>query len=136
MGSDPFSRLKAEQQVLTAGLEEMRYVNRNHHPDHSGDRLAWRFLRHRRRPVLRHRLLWRRRPWPGDRDLADIAAAWKAVSDRRDRRVGKVALATCPPSWLHANRVVGSLRLARPAFIPHFPVSFPIAAFIDDAASS
>src|SRR5258708_35259050 len=45
----------------TAGhrLEEILHVYWNDYPDHSHYRFARRVLWHRRRTVLRHRLLWR-----------------------------------------------------------------------------
>src|SRR5258708_15431798 len=50
----------------TAGhrLEEILHVYWNDYPDHSHYRFARRVLWHRRRTVLRHRLLWRRSPPP------------------------------------------------------------------------
>src|SRR6266404_208969 len=84
MGSRLFFRL-AEQQVPTAGLEEMLYVNRDDYPYHSRYRLARRLQRRRRRTVLRHRLLWRRRPRPGHRHPANSATARETVSFRRQK---------------------------------------------------
>src|SRR5258708_39677006 len=50
----------------TAGhrLEEILHVYWNDYPDHSHYRFARRVLWHRRRTVLRHRLLWRGRAPP------------------------------------------------------------------------
>src|ERR1700737_236563 len=73
---------KAEQLVATAGLEEMLNVYWNDYPDHSRDRLAGRLQRHRRRTVLWHRLLRRRRPRPSGCHFADPAIAWKDLTFR------------------------------------------------------
>jgi len=51
-----------------------RLDSRSHHPDH---RVAGRIQRRRRRAVLRHRILRRRRAGPDHRDLADPAVARK-----------------------------------------------------------
>src|SRR5882724_933539 len=64
----------------TAGLEEILHVTRNYHPDHSRYRVARGLQQHWRRTVLRHRLLWRRRPWPPRRHPADSATARKTLS--------------------------------------------------------
>src|SRR5258708_40317755 len=69
----------AEQQMPTAGLEETLNVYWNDHSYYSRYRITWRLQRHRRRPVLWHRILWRRRPWPHRRDLADPAIAREAL---------------------------------------------------------
>src|ERR1700737_2274078 len=63
----------------TAGhrLEEILHVYWNDYPDHSHYRFARRVLWHRRRTVLRHRLLWRWRPRPHRRYPADPAIAGK-----------------------------------------------------------
>src|SRR5665213_1085838 len=82
-GFPPVSPADGRAKVPTAGLEETPNVYRNNHPDHSRDRLARRLQRHRRRPVLWHRLLWRRRPRACYRDSRDPAAARKAL--RRTR---------------------------------------------------
>src|SRR6266850_7627240 len=65
-----------------AGLEEMLHVYWNYHPDHSRYRVARGLQRHRRRTVLRHRLLRRRRTWPHRRHPADSATARKNLSSR------------------------------------------------------
>src|SRR5258708_20347149 len=70
----------AEQQMPTAGLEETLNVYWNDHSYYSRYRITWRLQRHRRRPVLWHRILWRRRPWPHRPGLADPAIARKALS--------------------------------------------------------
>src|ERR1700726_1447148 len=54
----------AEQQMPTAGLEETLDVNWNDYSYYSRYCIARRLQRHRRRTVLRHRILWRRRPRP------------------------------------------------------------------------
>src|SRR2546421_2830257 len=61
-------------------MREMLNVYWNHYLDHSHYRFARRLQRHRRRPVLRHRILWRRRPRPGYRYSADPAAAREDLS--------------------------------------------------------
>src|SRR6267154_3086043 len=63
-----------------AGLEEMLHVYRNYHPDHSRHRVARGLQRRRRRTVLRHRLLWRRRTWPCRGYPADSATARTTLS--------------------------------------------------------
>src|SRR5882757_6274744 len=75
---------RADGRATTANCraEEKLHVNRNYHPDHSDHRLARWLQRRRRRAVLRHRLLRRRRPWPRHRDPADPAAAWKTLTPR------------------------------------------------------
>src|SRR5437762_11464247 len=70
---------KAEH-TCPAGLEEILNVYWNDYPDHSCDRLARRLHRRRRRTVLRHRILRRRRPRSCDCYSADPAADGKAVN--------------------------------------------------------
>src|ERR1700692_206071 len=79
MGSRLFCQPMAEQQVLTAGLEETLDVNWNDYPYYSCHCIARRLQRHRRRTVLRHRILRRRRTRPCGRDPADLAIARKAL---------------------------------------------------------
>src|ERR1700726_4412182 len=79
MGSRGFFPPWQEQQRPPAGPEETLHVYRNYYPDHSRYCIAWRLQRHRRRPVLRHRILRRRRPRPGGRDSVDPVAVGKAV---------------------------------------------------------
>src|ERR1700752_2195550 len=69
----------AEQQMPTAGLEETLDVNWNDYSHHSYYCIAWRLQRHRRRTILRDRILWRWRTRPCHRDPADPAIARKAV---------------------------------------------------------
>src|SRR5258708_40361359 len=76
----------------SAGLEEMLHVYRNYHPDHSRYRVARGLQRHRRRTVLRHRLLWRRRPWPHRCHPADSTTARKAL-------VPEIINQYCSPSF-------------------------------------
>src|SRR4051794_38539607 len=73
---------KADGRLTTADCraEEKLHVNRNDHPDYSHHRFARWLQRHRRRTLLRHRLLRRRRPWPHYRDPVDFAAAWKTLT--------------------------------------------------------
>src|SRR5258705_403664 len=104
MGARSFFRLKAEQQTLAAGLEERLHVNRNDHSHYSHYRSARRFQRHRGRTVLRHRLLWRRRPWFDRRDPADPALAREALIALASCGVGKGAPALCPPFFFSAQR--------------------------------
>src|SRR5690625_2189761 len=51
----------------------------NHHPHHPDHHPAWRLQRDRRRPFVWHRLLWRRRPRPGDHHSADPHPDWQAL---------------------------------------------------------
>src|SRR5665213_2864849 len=83
--------------VPTAGLEEIFNVHWYDHSYYSRHRPARRIQRHRWRTVLRHGLLRRRRPRPDHRDPAGPAIARQAVSLAK-RRVGKGALAPCPPT--------------------------------------
>src|SRR6202035_1665227 len=62
-------------QVAAARLEETIDVYWNDYPDHSRYCIARRFQRRRRRSVLWHRLLRRRRPRPDHRHSADPAIA-------------------------------------------------------------
>src|SRR5258705_13154524 len=71
-----------------AGLEEMLHVYWNYHPDHSRYRVARGLQQHRRRTVLRHRLLRRRRTWPHRRYTSDSAAAPKTLSFRSQNCAG------------------------------------------------
>src|SRR5580698_2775393 len=117
--SHVFSRLKAERKCSLPGWRRT-HVHWYDHSYYSRHRPARRIQRHRRRSVLRHRLLRRWRPWPGRRHSADPAIARQTVSFAtftfvmaglvpaihvllaetllRNRRVGKGALAPCPPS--------------------------------------
>src|SRR5712664_4678429 len=66
----------------TAGPEEILHVTRNYHPDHSRYRVARGLQRHRRRSVLRHRLLWRRRTRPHRRHPDDSTTSRQTLSSR------------------------------------------------------
>src|ERR1700721_2681229 len=79
IGSQLFFPPRAEQQVPTAGLEETLDVNWNDHSYYSRYCIAWRLQRHRRRTILRDRILWRRRTRPCHRDPVDPAIAREAV---------------------------------------------------------
>src|ERR1700712_1805841 len=69
--------------------EEKVHVTRNYHPDHSRHRFARWLQRHRRRTVLRHRLLRRWRPRSRDRYPVDPAAARKTVTAKSHTKLSR-----------------------------------------------
>src|SRR5260370_18471762 len=75
----PFVSVPKAESKQAFGLRRTFNVTRNDHSHHSRHHTARRLQRHRRRTVLRHRLLRRWRTWSGGRDLADIVAAREAV---------------------------------------------------------
>src|ERR1700733_15269121 len=117
--SHVFSRLKAERKCSLPGWRRT-HVHWYDHSYYSRHRPARRIQRHRWRTVLRHGILRRWRPRSDRRDSADPAIARRffffpsfffvgaglpppihvllAETLLRNRRVGKGALAPCPPT--------------------------------------
>src|SRR5258708_21210862 len=103
-----------------AGLEEMLHVYRNYHPDHSRYRVARGLQRRRRRTVLRHRLLWRRRTPPRRGCPADSATARPTLGFR-----SQMARDSAMPRLAHfLRRVTTDPAFHRlPAILPESGVS-------------
>jgi hypothetical protein len=80
MGSRWFFCQWQSDRCRLPGWREMLHVNRNYHPDHPYYRFARWLQRRRRRSILRHRILWRRRPRPHYRDPLDPASARKDLT--------------------------------------------------------
>src|SRR5262249_19523157 len=94
---------------MPIGLRRLN-VYRHDHPDYSDYRFARRFQRHRRRTVLRHRLLWRRgtrvdHRYSADTDFAgtDIVASLVIPAARKRE-----------PTIFRQNFEIPGLRFAQP----------------------
>src|SRR5260370_7475508 len=76
----PFVSLPKAESKQAFGLRRTFNVTRNDHSHHSRHRTARRLQRHRRRTVLRHRLLRRWRALVGGREFSPFFSSRETVS--------------------------------------------------------